>query len=435
LYRLNSLGRLVALEYFHSFFNTKQLSRTMPTKKPLEGIRVLEMGQLIAGPFAGQMLAYFGAEVVKIEPPGKGDPLRSWRLLDDTGTSYWWSSMARNKKSLTLDLSCDQGQSLARQLIDQADVLVENFRPGKMESWGLGPGVFESSNPKLIYTRVSGYGQTGPYASMPGYASVCEGVGGMRYVNGFPGEAPVRANLSLGDTFAGLHAIIGVLLALVNRQNENESTNNGKGQTVDVSIVESVFNMLEGVVPEYDGTGEIRQPSGTTVTGIVPTNTYPCADGKYIVIGGNGDSIFKRLMRVIGRDDMADDERLANNAGRVEHETIIDKVLAAWCASTDSGQALEELSDANVPAGPINSIADIVDDPHFKARGSFESVDVDGGTRVVPAMHPKLDRTPGSTQWAGPNLGEHTQSVLADWLEADDLSIDLWTKEGVISVP
>lgn len=401
----------------------------MPTKKPLEGIRVLEMGQLIAGPFAGQMLAYFGAEVVKIEPPEKGDPLRSWRLLDESGTSYWWSSMARNKKSVTLDLSCQQGQTIARELIDQADVLVENFRPGKMESWGLGPDAFTTSNPKLIYTRVSGYGQTGPYASMPGYASVCEGVGGMRYVNGFPGEAPVRANLSLGDTFAGLHAMIGVLLALVNRNSEN-----GKGQTVDVSIVESVFNMLEGVVPEFHGTGEIRQPSGTTVTGIVPTNTYPCADGKHIVIGGNGDSIFKRLMRVIGRDDMADDPQLANNAGRVEHEAAIDDVLAAWCSSKNAGDALKALADANVPAGPINSIADIVDDPHFQARGSFESVDVGGEARVVPAVHPKLERTPGSTDWAGPGLGEHTQSVLCDWLAADEQTIDSWVKQGVISV-
>ncbi len=401
----------------------------MPTKKPLEGIRVLEMGQLIAGPFAGQMLAYFGAEVVKIEPPDKGDPLRSWRLLDESGTSYWWSSMARNKKSVTLDLSCEQGQTIARELIDQADVLVENFRPGKMESWGLGPDVFLSSNPKLIYTRVSGYGQTGPYASMPGYASVCEGVGGMRYVNGFPGEAPVRANLSLGDTFAGLHAMIGVLLALVNRNSDN-----GKGQTVDVSIVESVFNMLEGVVPEFHGTGEIRQPSGTTVTGIVPTNTYPCADGKHIVIGGNGDSIFKRLMRVIGRDDMADDPRLANNAGRVEHEAAIDDVLAAWCSSKNASDTLEILAEANVPAGPINSIAEIVDDPHFQERGSFESVDVGGEARVVPAVHPKLERTPGSTDWAGPDLGEHTQSVLRDWLAADERAIDSWVKQGVISV-
>lgn len=400
----------------------------MPVKKPLDGIRVLEMGQLIAGPFAGQMLAYFGAEVIKIEPPERGDPLRSWRLLDDTGTSYWWSSIARNKKSVTIDLSKKDGQTLARQLINKSDVLIENFRPGKMESWDLGPSEFEVSNPKLVYTRVSGYGQDGPYSSRPGYASVCEGVAGMRYVNGFPGDAPVRANLSLGDTFAGMHAVIGVLLALVNRQ-----SGDGVGQTIDVSIVESVFNMMEGVVSEFDGTGQVREPSGTTVTGIVPTNTYECSDGKYIVIGGNGDSIFKRLMHALGRSDMADDARMATNAGRVEHEATIDQVLSQWSASLSSIDALRLLEEAAVPAGPINSIADVVADPHFQARGSFESVSVNGAQRVVPAVHPKLSRTPGSTQWAGPQLGAHTRSILEQWLALEPEAIKTWEDAGVIS--
>jgi len=401
----------------------------MPTKKPLQGIRVLEMGQLIAGPFAGQMLAYFGAEVVKIEPPGKGDPLRSWRLLDDTGTSYWWSSIARNKKSVTLNLADEAGQKIAHQLINQTDVLVENFRPGKMESWSLGPREFEQSNPKLVYTRVSGYGQNGPYAQMPGFASVCEGVAGMRYVNGFAGQAPVRANLSLGDTFAGMHAVIGVLLALMNRTGED-----GRGQVVDVSIVESIFNMMEGVVSEYDGTGIVREPSGTTVTGIVPTNTYACADNKFIVIGGNGDSIFKRLMQAIDRQDLALDERLTNNAGRVENESEIDAALSQWTSSMNSHQALAILADASVPAGPINSVADVVADKHFQARNSFESITVDGELRVVPAVHPKLERTPGETQWPGPKLGEHTKSVLVDWLGADDQSIAALAEAGVVSV-
>ena len=400
----------------------------MPDKKPLEGIRVLEMGQLIAGPFAGQMLAYFGAEVVKIEPPGRGDPLRSWRLLDDSGTSYWWSSISRNKKSITIDLSLSEGQKLAHQLIDKTDVLIENFRPGKMESWGLGPEEFETSNPDLVYTRVSGYGQDGPYSTMPGYASVCEGVAGMRYVNGFPGDAPVRANLSLGDTFAGMHAVIGVLLALVNRY-----ASKGGGQTIDVSIVESVFNMMEGVVSEYDGTGQVREPSGTTVTGIVPTNTYACADGKFIVIGGNGDSIFKRLMQAIGRTDMADDVRFENNAGRVRHEVEIDQVLAGWSASLDAADALQTLEQAAVPAGPINSIADITADPHFQARGCFEPVTVRGESRVVPAVHPKLSKTPGGTDWAGPELGQHTESVLRQWLDAKAESLRAWEQAGVIS--
>ncbi len=400
----------------------------MPNKKPLEGIRVLEMGQLIAGPFAAQMLAYFGADVVKIEPPGKGDPLRSWRILDDTGTSYWWSSISRNKKSVTVDLSVSEGQALAHQLINKTDVLIENFRPGKMESWGLGPEQFESSNPKLVYTRVSGYGQDGPYASMPGFASVCEGVAGMRYVNGFPGQAPVRANLSLGDSFAGVHAVIGVLLALFSRQ-----TNDGKGQTIDVSILESVFNLMEGVVSEYDGAGVVREPSGTTVTGIVPTNTYRCADGKFIVIGGNGDSIFKRLMQTIGRADMADDERMSNNAGRVEHEATIDQALSDWSSSMQSSDALHALEQAAVPAGPINSVADVVADPHFRARGNFESVSVNGEQRVLPAVHPKLCSTPGSTEWAGPSLGEHTASVLQEWLGADDQAIQSLVNSGVVS--
>ncbi len=399
----------------------------MASKKPLEGIRVLEMGQLIAGPFAGQMLAYFGADVVKIEPPGKGDPLRTWRLLDDSGTSYWWSSIARNKRSLALDLSSREAQQLARSLINEADVLIENFRPGKMESWGLGPDEFKTSNAKLVYTRVSGYGQDGPYASKPGFASVCEGVAGMRYVNGFPNEAPVRANLSLGDTFAGMHAVIGILLSLVNRHHDQ-----GRGQTVDVSIVESVFNMMEGVVSEYDGSNAIREPSGTTVTGIVPTNTYACADGKYIVIGGNGDSIFKRLMEAIDRKDMAEDPALAVNSGRVQHEAKIDAALAHWAAACSSEEALATLDAAGVPAGPINSVADVRADPHFQARGSFEPIEVNGQSRVVPAVHPKLMRTPGATDRGGPELGEHTEIVLREWLGADDQQILRWTESGAI---
>ncbi len=403
------------------------MSELKPNKKPLSGIRVLEMGQLIAGPFAGQLLAYFGAEVVKIEAPEKGDPLRSWRILDDQGTSYWWTSIARNKKSLTIDLSQIEGQQIAHQLINKADVLIENFRPGKMESWQLGPDEFTKTNPGLIYTRVSGYGQDGPYASKPGFASVCEGVAGMRYVNGFPGDAPVRANLSLGDSFAGMHAAMGVLLALFNRQSDG-----GRGQTIDVSIVESVFNLMEGVASEYAGAGVVREPSGTTVTGIVPTNTYRCADNKHIVIGGNGDSIFKRLMIAVNKPEMAMDPELDNNAGRVRHQQVIDDALSAWTAKRNSNEALEILESAQVPAGPINSIADITHDPHFKARDAFESVTVDGQKRLVPAVHPKLTRTPGSTDWAGPALGQHTDAVLSEWLSVDESTIVALRKRKVI---
>ncbi len=392
----------------------------------LRGVRVLEMGQLIAGPFAGQMLAAFGAEVIKIEPPGRGDPLRTWRVLDDQGTSYWWRSIARNKKSLTLDLSLPEGRALARRLMCVADVVLENFRPGRMESWGLGPDDIRPDNPDLIYTRVSGYGQTGPYAERPGFASACEGVAGLRYVNGHPGEKPVRLNLSLGDTLAGMHATLGTVLALFNRQT------GGGGQSVDVSIIESVFNMLEGVYPEFDGRGVMREPSGSTVTGIVPTNTYLCRDDRYIVIGGNGDSIFKRLMTLIGRADMAEDPRMSNNVGRVKCEREIDLALQAWTLSLDAADALENLADADVPAGPINSIREIAEDPHFIARGAFEAVTVDDEVRHLPAVHPKLDVTPALTRWPGPELGEHTIEVLRDWLAASDVEIETWRTSNIL---
>ncbi|MEE8286183.1 MAG: CoA transferase, partial [Gammaproteobacteria bacterium] len=306
--------------------------------RPLDGIRVLEMGQLIAGPFAGCILGYFGAQVIKIEPPVRGDALRNWRVLKN-GTSLWWRSMARNKKCITLDLRKEEGRAIAGRLAEQADVLIENFRPGTMEKWGLSPEELKKRNPGLVYTRVSGYGQSGPLASRPGFASVCEGFGGFRHINGFPGEAPVRPNLSLGDTLAALHAVIGILLALQQR-----SKTEGSGQVVDVAIYESVFNMLESVVPEYDGAGVVRGPSGSTLTGIVPTNTYPCADGKYVIIGGNADSIFQRLMRAAGRDDLADDPRLRDNAGRVEHQEEVDGAISRWTATLDSGEVLERLA-------------------------------------------------------------------------------------------
>ncbi len=265
--------------------------------RPLAGMRVLEMGQLLAGPFTGHVLAYFGAEVIKIEPPGKGDPIRSWRLLDEGGTSHWWRSLGRNKKCITLNLHTDRCRAIARQLAGRVDVLIENFRPGTMEKWGLGPEDLKTTNPGLIYSRISGYGQTGPYASRPGFASVCEGIGGFRYVNGFPGQPPVRPNLSMGDTLAGMHAVLGILLAYIHRGKPADTaaanTTDQQGQVVDVAIYEAVFNMLEAVVPEYDGAGAVREPSGSTLTGIVPTNTYLCRDGKYVIVGGNGDSIFR----------------------------------------------------------------------------------------------------------------------------------------------
>lgn len=394
-------------------------------KRPLDGIRVIEVGQLLAGPFAGCMLAYFGAEVIKIEPP-EGDPIRGWRVLDN-GTSLWWRSLGRNKKSVTLDLKKTEGQQLARQLIDTADVVIENFRPGVMESWGLGPDQVKQSNSKLVYARISGYGQTGPYASKPGFASVCEGISGFRYVNGFPDQAPVRPNLSIGDTIAGIHTALGIALALLERERGS-----GQGQVVDVALYEAMFNLMEAVVPEFDGAGVIRQPSGTTVTGIVPTNTYRCKNGKYVVIGGNGDSIFQRLMEVAGHPEMARDPRLANNAGRVQHEQEIDNALAAWCMSKDAAEILQLLEQARVPGGPIYNAADMLADPHFQARGMFEQVEIDGKPLKIPALVPKLAETPGRTDWPGGAIGSHTGQVLRELLALSPEQIERLQADGVI---
>ena len=385
----------------------------MNSSGPLDGYRVIELGQLLAGPFAGCMLGYFGAEVIKVESPKGGDPIRNWREMRD-GTSLWWRSLARNKKSVTIDLKTAQGVELVRRLIDKADVVIENFRPGVVESWGLGPEDFKQSNPGLVYARISGYGQDGPYAARPGFASVCEGMSGFRYVNGHPGEAPVRPNLSIGDTISGIHAALGIAMALLEKQRS------GEGQVIDVALVESMFNLMEAVVPEFDGNGVVREPSGSTVTGIVPTNTYRCQDGKYIVIGGNGDSIFQRLMVAAGHPQMADDPRLASNQGRVEHEAEIDTVLGDWCAAHEAAVLLEALDQARVPAGPIYNVEDMLKDPHFNARGLFESVEIDGKPLKIPALVPRLSRTPGGTRWPGGDLGSANQEILEELLGLDD---------------
>ena len=407
------------------------MQATSEVPKPLAGIRVLEMGQLIAGPFAGCMLAYFGAEVVKVEPPGTGDPLRNWRVLKD-GTSLWWRAMARNKKCVTLNLRESRGRALARALALRSDVLIENFRPGTMEKWGLGPDELLAEVPELVYTRVSGYGQTGPRAATPGFASVCEGFGGLRYINGFPGEPPVRPNLSLGDTLAALHAVIGVLLALVHRNRVDAKAIGGAGQVVDVAIYESVYNVLEAMVPEYDGAGIVREPSGSTLTGIVPTNTYPCAGGRYVIIGGNADSIFKRLMRAAGREDLAGDPRLADNAGRVANQGEVDDAIAQWTRTLDAEHVLEILDGAGVPAGPIYSVADMMGDPHYNARGLFESVEVAGEPLKIPALTPKLGRTPGATLWPGPELGAHNREIYIDTLGLGEAEFHSLEGDGIV---
>ena len=395
----------------------------MAGKRPLEGLRVIEMGQLLAGPFTGTILGYFGAEVIKVEPP-TGDPVRQWREVRN-GTSLWYHSIGRNKKSVTLDLKTDKGRELALQLMTQADIVVENFRPGAMEQWGLGPDAVKAKNPGIIYARISGYGQDGPFSKKPGYASVTEGYGGFRYINGEPGKPPVRPNISLGDTVAAIHAALGVALAVIER------TNSGEGQVIDVALYESVFNLLEGIVPEYDGAGVVREPSGTTITGIVPTNTYLCNDGKHVVIGGNGDSIFKRLMTEAGREDMANDPELEHNPGRVIHQDAIDKALADWCAGLSSKQVIDRLEAVRVPVGPIYSVEDMMEDPHYQARGMFETVEINGEPLKIPAIMPKLTGTPGRTDWPGEPIGGHNDEILGELLGLDEADRAALKAEGI----
>lgn len=407
---------------------------TSSLPKPLEGVRVLELGQLIAGPFCGSILGYYGAEVIKIEPPKLGDPLRTWRHVDKDGVSPWFRSLARNKKSVCIDLRTEQGRSLVKQLAQDADVLIENFKPGTMEKWGIGPDDLYATNPSLIYTRISGYGQTGPYSKRPGFASVCEGMGGFRYVNGVPGEAPVRPNISLGDSLAGMHAAMGVLLGLIGRSKLPPSKT---GQVVDVAIYESMLNMMESIIPEYDRKGVIRQPSGSTVTGVVPTNTYPCKNGQHVIIGGNGDSIYKRLMGVIGRNDLVGEE-YETNAHRVKKQEEIDGAISDWTSERTPDQVLEALAEASVPAGKIYNAQDIVEDPHINERGMIETVTVGtpeegrGWQVKIPGMSPVLHGTPGATKWAGPDHGQHTAEVLSEKLGLSQQEIDDLTSKGVI---
>lgn len=393
--------------------------------RPLAGVRILEMGQLLAGPFAAVLLGWFGAEVIKIEPPGTGDPLRKWRKLHND-TALWWYILGRNKKCVTLNLKDPRGHEIVKRLVGQVDVVLENFKPGTLEKWGLGYEDLKALNPKVIMARVSGYGQTGPYAARPGYANVAEGFSGMRYVTGYPDRPPARPNLSMGDTLAGLHAALGILLALYHR----DAKGTGQGQMIDVAIYEACFNMMESVIPEYDKLGEIRERQGSKISGIVPTATYPTGDGKYIIIGGNGDSIYKRLMTAAGRADLAHDPRLARNEGRVAHEAEIDAALEAWTRAHTYDELIAMLETAEVPAGPIYNAADIVNDPHYQARGMFEEVELAPGDTVkLPTFVPKLSATPGGTQWIGPALGAHNQEVYGELLglsaeEMAKLSID-----------
>jgi len=403
------------------------MTKKTHAERPLDGMRVLELGQILAGPFATSILGYFGAEIIKIEPPGTGDPIRTWRTVKN-GTGLWWWSLARNKQSVTINLKTAEGQQLVRDLCEHCDVLVENFRPGQMERWGLGPDDIKALNPDLIYTRISGYGQTGPYSERPGFASVCEGFGGFRYLNGVPGELPVRPNLSIGDTLAGFHGALGVCMAYIRRLQQGS----GHGQVVDVSIFESVYNLLEGVVPEYSGAGEVRQPSGSTITGIVPSNTYRCSDGKLIVIGANTKSMFERLMNAIGREDFAQDDRFSDNSGRVIHQDLLDGAIADWAATLSMDDALAVLQAAAVAGGPILNVEDMFEDPHYQARGAFEEITVDGEVLHIPSISPRLVDTPGRTDRPGPRLGEHTDSVLAELLGLGEAERKRLREAGVL---
>lgn len=368
---------------------------------PLAGLRVLELGSLVAGPFCGKTFADFGAEVVKIEPPGEGDPLRKWRRMRN-GTSLWWQVQSRNKKSVTCDLRRPEGQEIVRRLARRAHIVVENFRAGALEKWNLGWEVFSRDNPKLVLVRISGYGQTGPYRSRPGFAAIAEGMAGFRYVTGFPDRPPVRPNLSIGDTIASLHGVIGALMAL----------HSGKGQVVDVALYEAMFNCMESLIADYDGDGYVRERTGSTLPGIAPSNLYPCREG-YVLIAGNADSLYYRLMTAIGRADLRDDPALARNDGRAAQMERIDEAICAWTRTRTLDEVLNIMEKAEVPAGRIYSAADIAADPHFAARGMIEQVIAgDGEPLKVPGIVPKLSATPGAIRSPAPKLGEHTDEVL-----------------------
>ena len=375
----------------------------------LDGLKVVELGQLIAGPFAGKTLGEFGADVIKIEAPGAGDPLRNWRLIQD-GTSVWWQVQSRNKRSIALDLKCSEGQDIARQLIRQADVLIENFRPGTLEGWGMSYDELAKDNPGLVMLRISGYGQTGPYRDLPGFGAIGEAMGGLRHLTGEPGRVPVRCGISIGDTLAALHGTIGVLTALYHRK-----VNGGQGQVIDVALHEAVFNVMESLVPEYSAFGVVREPAGSALPGIAPSNAYRCGDGGVVLIAGNGDSIFKRLMTAVGRDDLGSDPALADNAGRVNRVDELDSAIEAWTRQRDTAEVLAVMGEAKVPAGRTYTAKDIVEDPHFLAREMVLTQHTrDGNEVAVPGIVPKLLGTPGSVRSSAPKLGDDTDAVLSE---------------------
>ncbi|HEX4927262.1 MAG TPA: CaiB/BaiF CoA-transferase family protein [Burkholderiales bacterium] len=392
---------------------------------PLTGVRVLELGSLIAGPFVGKTLGDFGAEVIKVEPPGEGDPLRKWRRMRN-GTSLWWHVQARNKKSMTCDLRRAEGQEIVRRLARRSDIVIENFRPGALEKWHLGWEALSRENPKLVLLRISGYGQSGPYRSRPGFAAIAEAVAGFRYITGFPDRPPARPNLSTGDTIAALHGVIGALMAL------HEAAKTGRGQVVDVALYEAMFNCMESLLPEYAAQGYVRERSGSALPGIAPSNLYPCRDGSHVLIAANADSLFKRLMSAIGREDLRDDPALARNDGRAAQMQRIDTAIAQWTVQRSLEEVLSEMEKAEVPAGRIYSAADIARDPHYAARGMIQEVVAgDGEPLKVPGIVPKLSATPGAIRSAAPKLGEHTEAVLKE-LGYGDEELAALRRSGIV---
>lgn len=397
-------------------------------RKALEGLRVLEMGQLIAGPFASRLLAEFGADVIKVESPTTGDPIRTWRLVEN-GTSLWWYVQSRNKKSITVDLRQEEGQEIIRRLVKEIDILIENFRPGTMEKWGLSFEELKKINPRLIMLRVSGYGQDGPYRDKPGFGSIGEAMGGLRYITGYPDRPPTRVGISIGDSLSALYAVIGALMAVYHR----DVNGTGEGQVIDVALYESVFSLMESTIPEYDRARVIRERTGSTLPGITPSNTYACADGKYVVIGANGDAIFKRLMNALGREDIAEDPRFENNAKRSEHAEYLDSIIEEWTKSMPFSEVIKYLDAAKVPAGSIYSAEDILNDPHYQARQMIQDVEVEGlGNLKMPGIVPKMSATPGGIEWAGPKLGQHTEDVLKEKLQLTKDQIVELKDKGII---
>ena len=393
---------------------------------PLEGVRVIELGTLIAGPYAASVLAQFGAEVIKIEAPGEGDPLRKWRKLHD-GTSLWWYAQSRNKKSVTVNLKSARGQQIVRDLARDAHIVIENFRPGALEGWGLGYEDLAKANSALIMVCISGYGQSGPYRDRPGFAAIAESMGGLRYLAGYPDRPPVRVGVSIGDTLASLYGVIGALLAM-----HHLRVNGGGGQYIDVALYEAVFGVMESLIPEFSVFGHVRERSGASLPGISPSNTYRCADGCYVIVAGNSDGIFRRLMNAIGRPDLARDPALAHNDGRVQRNDLLDEANAAWTARHALEQVLEVLEAAEVPSGRIYSAADIHADAHYRAREMIERHALPDGKPVdMPGIVPRLSRTPGTTRWLGPKLGEHTGEVLAA-LGIDGAALAELKREGVV---